>query len=63
MNKLGQLKQHGAISPMGGVIKDKVDTAGGYAETGPSGKSVPCAKGGDGKGAMIEGPFGGKVKA
>ena len=63
MNKLGELKQHGGVNPMGGVIKTPTDSAGGYAETGPSGKSVPCAKGADGKGSMIEGPFGGKVKA
>ena len=63
MNKLGGLKQHGAIDPMGGVLRDKPDHAAGYMETGPVGKRVPLAKGADSKSAMIDGPYGGKVKA
>jgi len=63
MNNIGGLKKMGAIDPKGGVIKDSPDHAGGYVESGPTGKSVPLAKGGNAKSAMIDGPYGGKVKA
>lgn len=64
MNKLGGLKQHGAFNPMGANgQKTPVDSAGGLMDAGPSGKSVPLAKSTDAKSAMIDGPYGGKVKA
>lgn len=62
MNKLGGLKSHGGIDPMGGVLRDKPDHSAGVADMGPMGRSVPVAKCGH-KGSMIDGPYGGKVKA
>ncbi len=63
MNKLGGLKSHSAAPAKGGPLANKPDTSGGYMESGPTGRSVPCSKGGSVTPAMVDGPFGGKVKA
>lgn len=63
MNKLGGAKQMKGCHPMGADgQKDYPDHAGGHMSQ-MSCRSVPVAAGGSAKASMIDGPFGGKVKA
>lgn len=63
-NRSGKMMKQ-AAHPMMAEPKGSVDTAGGMMDTGGSagGMTVKPAKGGMSKGMMIDGPFGGKVKA
>lgn len=51
--------------PLMTALKDTPDTAGGMMDTGggAGGMTVKPSKGGAPKGMMVDGPYGGKVKA
>jgi hypothetical protein len=60
MNNLGAAKKLGAIDPKGGKLLDDPDHGGGFADSGPTGKTVHPAKGAAPKVSMVDGPYGGK---
>lgn len=63
VNKLSSVRQLTPINPMGkGTLQDHPDHGGGYMDSMTCQKvSVPA--GGSAKASMIDGPYGGKVKA
>lgn len=63
-NRSGKMMKQ-APHPLMTPLKGSPDTAGGMMDTGGSagGMTVKPAKGGAPKGMMVDGPFGGKVKA
>lgn len=64
-NKLASVRQLKPIDPMGkGMLLGSPDNAGGYMYQGSEGGSSNGSKSaGAAKASMIDGPYGGKVKA
>lgn len=61
-NMIGSARQLTPVKLMGGPLQDSPDCAGGYADN-MSAPKVNVPTGGSAKSMMLDGPFGGKVKA